>query len=367
MAKTILVVEDDTLIRKDIALMLQLNDFNIIEAANGRIALNYIKEEVPDLIICDVLMHEMNGYELLEELQKHQEYSSIPFLFLSALAFKPEMRKGMKLGADDYITKPFDFEELLMVISTRLKKRELLEQKYQKKLDDLRKNLRRSLPHEIRTPLNSIIGFSDILVKSFAEIPAEEAMEMLTHINEAGLRLNRLFDKYLLYANLEILMSSTKDLNILRNSTIEYTASIIREYSELILTKYDRYDDAQFDLKDASIRISEEYLLKLLEEVLENSCKFSEKGTNIVVKSRAYSKMFELSVKDSGRGMSQEQIDNYDAYIQFNRKIYEQQGSGLGLAIVKAISNIFDGKFNISSTPDKETVVSVKIPIVGIK
>lgn len=363
MHKTILIVEDEYQIREDIVTLFEINNFRVLSAGNGRIALDIIENDLPDIIISDVMMPEMNGFEFLKEIQKKPVLASIPFLFLTAKTYKNDLREGMNLGADDYITKPFDFNELLSAVNIRLKKRERSEHKYQKKLDDLRRNLRRSLPHEIRTPLNSIIGFSDILIKTLERTSIEDALEMLNHINDAGKRLNTLFEKYLLYANLEILMSSREEIESLNEQYVSSASVVIKEHAQSIMRRFGRLDDLELDLKNADISISEVYLLKIIEELLENCCKFSELGTPITIRSRAYSKMYEISFTDTGRGMSEEQINSYEPYIQFERKVYEQQGSGLGLAIVKGIIKIFNGKLVINSIPGVETVVSVKLPI----
>ncbi len=363
MSKTVLIVEDEQDIREDISTLLKLNDYNVLSAMNGIKALEVIEKEVPDLILSDVMMPEMDGYELLENLQKSQRYSNIPFLFLTAKTDKKNMREGMNLGADDYIPKPFDFQELLSAIDVRLKKKERSARKFEKKLEDLRRNIRRSLPHEIRTPLNSIIGFSDLLVKTYDHTSKDEMLEMLTHINDSGKRLSTLMEKYLLYANLEILMSSPDEIKRIQNYYISSSQNIITDYCEHVLKKFGRIEDAEYEIHDSGLKISEEYFLKLLEELIENACKFSEQGTKIKIKGRPYSKTYELSITDSGRGMTREQIDNYEAYIQFERKVYEQQGSGLGLTIVKSIVKIFGGTVAIDSEPGQYTSVSVKLPV----
>lgn len=122
--KKILLVEDDTSLRENIAELLVLSGFNVITASNGKIAVKMAKSELPDLVLCDIMMPEMDGYEVLQELSLHETTKYIPFIFVSAKTERHEVRRGMNLGADDYLTKPFEEEELLAAIHTRLDKAE---------------------------------------------------------------------------------------------------------------------------------------------------------------------------------------------------------------------------------------------------
>lgn len=122
MKKTILIIEDDENVRKNIGELLSEEGYNILSAANGKFGMMVAKESLPDLIISDIMMPEKNGYELLKELSSLKETGHIPFLFLSAKAELNDLRKGMELGADDYLFKPFKSSELLKAVETRLKK-----------------------------------------------------------------------------------------------------------------------------------------------------------------------------------------------------------------------------------------------------
>jgi CRP-like cAMP-binding protein len=118
----ILIIEDNTDIRENIAELLTLSGYQTIEAQNGRVGAKKALEHTPNLILCDIMMPELDGYGVLHVLSKHKETINIPFIFLTAKAEKSDMRKGMTLGADDYITKPFDETDLLNAIENRLKK-----------------------------------------------------------------------------------------------------------------------------------------------------------------------------------------------------------------------------------------------------
>lgn len=120
--KKILVIEDNTEVRENIAEILELSNYKVFTAANGKAGVQVAVKEIPDLIVCDIMMPELDGYSVLHLLSKHIETYGIPFIFLTAKSEKTDLRKGMEMGADDYITKPFDGIELLNAIEVRLKK-----------------------------------------------------------------------------------------------------------------------------------------------------------------------------------------------------------------------------------------------------
>lgn len=120
--KKILVIEDNEDIRENVAELLTLSGYEILEAENGKVGAQVALDKLPDLILCDIMMPELDGYGVLHILSKHDETLHIPFIFLTAKADKVDVRKGMTLGADDYITKPFDETDLLTAVENRLRK-----------------------------------------------------------------------------------------------------------------------------------------------------------------------------------------------------------------------------------------------------
>ncbi len=135
--KKILLIEDNTEIRENTAEILELADYQVVTAENGRIGVEKAHHEKPDLIICDIMMPIMDGYSVLHLLSKTPDTANTPFIFLTAKADRSDFRKGMEMGADDYITKPFDDVELLNAIESRLKKVELLQKNYTQDLGGL--------------------------------------------------------------------------------------------------------------------------------------------------------------------------------------------------------------------------------------
>ncbi|MBX2828294.1 MAG: response regulator [Flavobacteriaceae bacterium] len=124
--KKVLIIEDDTALRENTAELLEISGYTIVTAPNGRVGIEKAKAEAPDIVVCDIMMPEVDGYQVLESLSNHADTRYIPFIFLSAKTEHKEIRKGMDLGADDYLTKPFEEEELLSALESRLAKAEIL-------------------------------------------------------------------------------------------------------------------------------------------------------------------------------------------------------------------------------------------------
>ncbi len=128
----ILVIEDEVSVRENLVDLLEASDYEVICAENGFLGAVWAFEHIPDLIICDVMMPEVNGHEVLEALRQNSATATIPFIFLTAMADIQSIRKGMELGADDYLTKPFESLDLLKAIEVKLSRKALIEKTYTK-------------------------------------------------------------------------------------------------------------------------------------------------------------------------------------------------------------------------------------------
>lgn len=152
--KKILLIEDDVVLRENTAELLELSNYDVITASNGRVGVEIAKNSLPNIIVCDIMMPELDGYGVLESLSKNEKTKHIPFIFLSAKTERKDVRKGMNLGADDYITKPFEEDELISAIESRLAKAAIL-----KDIND-RQDETDFQEDEIRT-LNDLKNFFD--------------------------------------------------------------------------------------------------------------------------------------------------------------------------------------------------------------
>lgn len=155
--KTILVIEDHEDIRENIAEILTLSGYNVLTAPNGRAGIELALNHPPDLVLSDIMMPESDGYDVLQRLQENEATSGVPFIFITAKTERPDIRKGMELGADDYLTKPFDDVELLNAVSGRLKRSERQKEFYGKALSEITRL--------VATKHNGLEAFGDTLAR----------------------------------------------------------------------------------------------------------------------------------------------------------------------------------------------------------
>jgi signal transduction histidine kinase len=362
MNELILIIEDEKDICEDLVKIFEISGYRTLSAFNGYDALKLAQENIPDLILSDIMIPGINGYELLRTLQSNHETAAIPFLFLSAKSNKFDVRAAMNLGADDFITKPYDIDELLNTVKVRLEKKLRRESHLNQKIENLQTNLRKTMPHEIRTPLNVILGFSEFLMKNNKKIQEGEALDMINNIHESGQRLLRTFENYLLYANLELIVATQSErMKYLKYKT--FMADIfIRDIALSKAIEFERQQDLQLELIDATVNIYEDHFRKIADELIDNSFKFSNPGSVVKVVSNMENNYFKMVFTDFGRGMSVEQISKLGDYVQFERKMYEQQGTGLGISIVKRIVEIYNGSINIESKSNQFTEVTICLP-----
>lgn len=363
--RKILVIDDEEWLREMIQLALRQNGFEVIEAENGERGIEVAKRELPDLILCDVNMDKVDGYLTLSALRSEPSTATIPFILMTGLADHAGMRHGMELGADDYLPKPFTIEALYAAVDVRLKKVNVVRQEAEKKLADLRENISMMLPHELRTPLNGILAYGEILTSDAASLQPQEISEMGQVIYQSGKRLEHLVENFLIFAQLELLGSDPQKLqSLLRKQTPSPVALIETQVQEQMHIA-NRPDDVMLALTDIPVPMSEEYLGKIVGELVQNALKFSQAGSPVQVTLLEQDNQIVLTVMDRGRGISAEHIAKIGAYMQFDRKMHEQQGLGLGLTICKRLTELHGGTLAIQSDPGFGTTVTVKLPKVA--
>ncbi|MEB3336509.1 MAG: response regulator [Leptolyngbyaceae bacterium] len=361
--KRILVIEDEAQVRNNIKRILELEDFFVIAAENGRIGLALAQDTVPDLIICDVMMPEMDGYEVLEALKQNPSTATIPWIFLTAKAEKNDLRQGMELGADDYLTKPFLPGELLKAIATQFAKKAALDRQIQTKLDQLRSSITLSLPHELHTPLNGILGCAEVLIEDYGVMDDAEKLDMLDGIYTSAKRLHRLTKNFLLYAQLELIASNPERMAALRkNRDRAHPRTLVQEVATEIAQQAERTADLTLDLPDLTVQMPDNYLRKIIDEVVDNAFKFSTPGTPVRIVGNLSDRTFSIFVMDQGRGLTPEQLASIGGYMQFDRQLFEQQGVGLGLLIAKRLTELHGGELTLESILNKQTIVRIVLP-----
>jgi signal transduction histidine kinase len=361
---TVLVIEDEPAIRNNVLQTLELLNFQALGAENGMRGVVLARQHLPDLIICDVMMPELNGYGVLLEIRNNPITATIPFIFLTAQADRTAMRQGMAMGADDYLTKPFTLDELTDAIKARLERHNVLEQEHEQTIGALRSNILRALPHEFRTPLSAILGYSSMILSDPASLEMDEIVDLTERINHSGERLLHLVENYLTYVQIETVRVDNAKIAQLRTSYASYPQAVIQDSAKIAAQMKNRQSDLKLEIGPGeAIQISDENLSRIVKELTDNAFKFSQPGTLVFVSATQRDDKYVLQVSDRGVGMTPQQIANVEAFMQFERTVREQQGIGLGLVIVRGLVELYAGTLNIESVVGAHTTVRVTLDV----
>ncbi|MEG3929008.1 hybrid sensor histidine kinase/response regulator [Microcoleus sp. T3_D1] len=372
---SILIVDDEPDNFDVIETLLSEQDYQLHYAASGQEAIASLDIFDPALILLDVMMPGIDGIEICRQIKAMPKWQAVPIIMVTALNRKSDLANCLSAGADDFISKPVNAIEMRARVHSMLR----IKQQYdniqnsyhiqeniiyvlESTLNELRGNLASSLSHELNTPLNGILATIGLLKDDIEDMDIAEIREMLGWADESGRRLEKLTKKFLIYLELEL--SASRQHKIESAQTL-FSASAIEAELKYQAQSVNRSNDMLFTLEEAELALSERYLSTILHELIDNALKFSSPETTIKVSSQVVGEMLHLSVHDSGQGMTEEQIAKIGAFMQFERKSYEQQGTGIGLKIVQKIVELAGGEFSITSIYKKETTVHLTLPIVG--
>jgi two-component system sensor histidine kinase/response regulator len=355
MKHKILLVDDELTIRDIITELLILKNYDVKTAPNGHEALYVLENWTPDLIICDIVMPIMDGNIFQEIVKENQLFSSIPFIFLSAKNEIDLMRKCLSDGADDFLSKPFKANELVLVIKTKIERFEKIKNAH----NNLYLGKTKSFLHEINTPLNGILGLTEVLISNQQRFKKSEIQEVYESIQISGKRLNRTLQNIILYQNFKNNLIDFEDA-----SSTEILKTFLTVKKEIFHIYKKQEARISFEIDEAIVKINEKYLDFILFELIDNALKFSSSSKMVVVSGERHDdEYYTLIIKDFGIGLSEDELRKIGAAQQFNRKKIEQQGLGLGLFLSKIIVKKTKGVFTIVSKLNEGTCIKLFFPL----
>ena len=357
----VLVIEDTKSIREELREILLFEGMHVFTAENGQEGIDKAKEHLPDLILCDIMMPVKDGFEVFAEIQNINNLSTTPFIFLTAKTTVENRREGMILGADDYITKPFDIDLLIRSIKSRLYKEKKRKKAENNKLETLQYNISFAIPHELLTPLNGIIGLSSLMKDKDISIDEKEVREFGLGIFDSGKRLLNTLQKFIYYTEVELLINNDKKSALLKKEITETGEHELEEQSQIIAQKYNRESDIELNLSSFNIKISSFHFEVVVANIIDNAFKFSNKGDKVIVGLESDNSHVHITVSDNGVGFDEETLTQIGAFIQFNRSEMEQQGLGLGLITSRKLINFYDGELIISKNTPQGSRVTLSI------
>jgi two-component system, sensor histidine kinase and response regulator len=343
----VLIIDDDEKILMGLKANLKREGYSVMTASRGENGLRQAQEKHPDLIICDVMMPPPNGFELKKMLGEDPQTAEIPFIFLTARTNYGDKVTGLQMGADDYITKPFYLDELLVRIQSVLRRGEIGRQQginqasaSQKTLERRRQDLAAMICHDLRSPLSNIVSSLNILEGMLPIGEKEQIQDLFKIADRAVVRMQRLTSSLLDINRLET------DDPILDLSLID-PAQLIRDALQAVESALAaRQLQLKLDVKcqDIVITADTDMLTRVLINLLENAIKFSPDQGVIAVFCKKEEANVWFWVEDNGPGIPEEIREQvFDKYVRLpNRQT--TSGIGLGLAFCRLAIEAHGGR-----------------------
>ena len=370
---TILIVEDDQSMLDGMNDLLEIADLGykitVLQANDGQMALAVMANHEPDLIISDVMMPQMGGYEFLNHVRANPDWIQIPFIFVTAKGEEPDIRKGRLSDADLYITKPFVISELLTLIHAQLDMAYERKAARRRNIDSLKKNILQILNHEFRTPLTYVTAYYEMLADSLKEFTdGRNYREYLRGIQAGCLRLTRLVDDFIRVMELR---SGEAQANYLAKARpVENLAELLKG---VVANHQEDLDQTRCRLDGNIPHVlpavwgDPDSLVSIMERLLSNAIKFTDPNSShinqISLSAEARGDNVLITLADNGMGFPTHMKNQiFEPFVQYNRGILEQQGAGTGLAIVQGLVQIHNGRIEAESHEGKGSKFTVTLP-----
>ena len=352
-----MIVDDVTKNIQLVANFLKQVGYEINYALNGKAALNHVKRADFDLILLDIMMPEMDGFEVCQRLKSNNETKDIPIIFLTAKTDIESITRAFEVGGIDYITKPFNKAELLARVKTHL---ELQQQKRNlKELNATKDKFFSIIAHDLRSPLNQLLGLSEVLQREIESEHGEDAIKLANLINESAKSGRLLLENLLEWSrsqtgsinfNPELL-----DLKAITNEVLELNENNAKTKDILIQSKVKEHIHA---FADGNM------IKTILRNLISNSIKFTNIGGKIILNAKIFKDFVTYSISDNGIGMKEGDLKKLFR-IDINPKSIgssKEKGTGLGLILCKEFIEINNGSIWAKSELGKGSTFYFSLP-----
>ncbi|MGA2222206.1 MAG: hybrid sensor histidine kinase/response regulator [Verrucomicrobiia bacterium] len=366
----ILIVDDTPANLQLLTEMLKKHGYRVRPVPSGKLAIQAVQNEKPDLILLDINMPEMNGYEVCEHFKADEALKEIPVLFISALDETIDKIKAFAAGGVDYVTKPFQFEEVEARVQTHLKLRRLqielesrnrqLQENYDqlRKLEDLRDNLTHMIVHDMRSPLMGITGYLEMLEMDAGKKLNSDELAILRDARSSGLVLVGMVNSLLDISRLEQgkmpLNVTESDVDVLIQNALNSLGSLTKQVSLL----YQKQSLPVMVNCDANL------VTRVIANLVGNAIKFTPEGGKVAVSVEKNGDGAKLCVADTGSGIPREYHEKI--FEKFGQVEAQQQGkmysTGLGLTFCKLAVEAHGGEIGVESEVDKGSTFWFTLP-----
>ena len=363
----LLVIEDEAPLLEIILTMLRYTGFDVVGALDGEAGVGLARTYQPDLVISDIQMPEMDGYGVLQTLRADPATAAVPFIFLTARVAHDDIRYGMGMGADDYLTKPFTNEELLEAIETRLARHAHYNDLQQQlaevsKAEQIKTDMIRLAAHDLRNPINATKLALSVLKRKYAG--GIERIEEFHQIAAAATQMESITTDIL---SLERVHKAVQD-NIMQ--PVNLAALVERVY--LLAAPQAEAKNLQMECEIASAGVSvladPAQLKEAFQNLVSNAIKYTPAGGSIMIRVDRKGSMLHLTVEDNGYGVPDEQMGHlFQPFFRAETpEVQEIPGFGLGLNLVKNIVERHQGRMIAESVYGEGSVFGFSLPIHGL-
>jgi len=363
----VLVVDDHEPLLTVLREVLLASGFDPVVMNNATDALLCLEQQVPDIIVCDVLMPGMNGFEFFQKVCENEKTFKVPFIFLTGLSDPEEIRFGKEKGCDDYLIKPFDPNDLVAVIRGKLNTCKKRDTANERQMEAYRRRIIQSLSHEFRTPLVAINTGTELLLEQFDRMEGERVSQLLKSIQRGGARLQGLIDDFMTLQQIDSgSAKSTCDrfkdqcdfYNLVANSITTFLETY-RDTSPLI--EFSRPEG-----KGPRVLVCRNQVEDVLRRLLSNAVKFGGKDKAVTVTFTCSENKTSVFFRDRGQGAAPELMQEAkELFKQIDRDRMEQQGCGIGLTIAGYLCDINGGAIHFHQPADNIGLeVEISFPVV---
>lgn len=351
MSAHILVIDDETDLRESIVQLLRFEGYTVTAARDGEEGMALARTHLPDLILCDILMPRLDGYGVLSALRSDPATHTIPLIFLTAKTERGDLRRGMALGASDYITKPFTERDLLSAIEARLQRQETVLAALEQPLDALRQSIVHALPLELRALLADILGRATTLEQRAHALAPDDVYEAARFMHDAAYKLQRHIENYLIFTHLDILRLSAERVIIGRDDCLDTPAALIVNTAHAVAADRQRTADLTLAVDDVPVCISEYGLTKVVEELISYLLAESAPGTAVRIASTVREDTYDLCIEARHVALAPDVLAALDVTPATVRELQELRASTIGLIVAKHLLAVHRGTLVWHSSP----------------
>lgn len=364
----ILIIDDDVFVRDQIQLTLTSAFYEAFTAVDGLEGVRLARSLHPNLIICDILMPNMDGLQVLTELRRHVDTESIPFIFLSAIDDHDTLRASMNLGANDYLSKPFQVIDLLHAVEARLSQHEKLLSSVEQQIDAIKIRLAHTVTHELRTPVGLILGSVQMLECQGDPAFNEMTRDMIGTMSRGATRLAHVVEQ-MVYAT--HITSGLYSAEMVTQKGMIIDIGDILHGAHKSAHRFTIRQPVNLEVKliehphPIYVKAEPDALKHAIAEVISNAIAFSAINGVVYISCRPYGSEVRITITDNGNGFAETELPQAMSWFgQIDRETQEQQGLGLGLPLANQLIAIHGGKLDIHSIVGKGTQAIITLPSV---